>query len=74
MVRTSPVNSDGSRDAPLRSSIAGPRDAAQAALAELLQHQPEFSCRLARKRLFYVKDQAHLDIYIEGLRKAGVPE
>jgi TolB-like protein/Flp pilus assembly protein TadD len=50
------------------------QEASQAALAELLQRQPEFSCRLARKRLFYVKDPAHLDIYIEGLRKAGVPE
>ena len=49
-------------------------ETSQAALAELLQRQPEFSCRLARKRLFYVKDPAHLDIYIEGLRKAGVPE
>jgi hypothetical protein len=29
---------------------------------------------MARKRLFYVKDPAHLEIYIEGLRKAGVPE
>jgi len=44
------------------------------ALAELLQRQPDFSCRLARKRLFYIKDPVHLDIYVEGLRKAGVPE
>jgi len=50
------------------------RPEAQAALVELLQLQPDFSCRLARKRLFYIKDPVHLDIYVEGLRKAGVPE
>ena len=49
-------------------------EASQAALVELLQRKPEFSCRLARKRLFYIKDPVHLDIYVEGLRKAGVPE
>lgn len=49
-------------------------EASQAALVELLQHKPEFSCRLARKRLFYIKDPVHLEIYVEGLRKAGVPE
>jgi hypothetical protein len=49
-------------------------EASQAALVELLQRKPEFSCRLARKRLFYIKDPVHLDIYIEGLGKAGVPE
>jgi hypothetical protein len=26
------------------------------------------------KRLFFVKDPVHLDIYVDGLRKAGVPE
>lgn len=50
------------------------REASQVALVELLQRKPEFSCRLARKRLFYVKDPVHLDIYVDGLRKAGVPE
>jgi len=50
------------------------RPEAQAALVELLQRQPDFSARLARKRLFYIKDPLHLDIYIEGLRKGGVPE
>jgi adenylate cyclase len=49
-------------------------EASRAALVELLQRKPEFSCRLARKRLFYVKDPVHLDIYVDGLRKAGVPE
>jgi TolB-like protein/Tfp pilus assembly protein PilF len=49
-------------------------EASQVALVELLQRKPEFSCGLARKRLFYVKDPVHIDIYVDGLRKAGVPE
>ncbi len=42
------------------------------ALAELEQSKSNFSCALARERLFYIKDPAHLERYIEGLRKAGV--
>ena len=49
------------------------RDAA-AALTELQQLKPNFSCRLARQRLFFVKDPAHLDTYVEGLRRAGLRE
>jgi len=48
------------------------RPEASQALGALLQRQPDFSCRLARKRLFYIKDPLHLDIYVEGLREAGV--
>jgi TolB-like protein/DNA-binding winged helix-turn-helix (wHTH) protein len=44
------------------------------AIAELLQRKPEFSCGFARKRLFYVKNLLQLDGYVEGLRKAGIPE
>lgn len=44
------------------------------AVAELLQRKPEFSCGFARKRLFYVKNLLQLDGYVEGLRKAGIPE
>ena len=50
------------------------RPEASQALVALLQRQPDFSCGLARKRLFYIRDPVHLDIYVEGLRKAGVPE
>jgi hypothetical protein len=46
----------------------------KAALAELLKLKPEFSCQLARERLFYLEDQSQLDHYIDGLRKAGLPE
>lgn len=45
-----------------------------AAIVELRQRVPQFTCGFARKRLFYVKDPAHLQIYVEGLRRAGIGE
>lgn len=50
-----------------------PREVA-AALCELQQLKPGFSCSFARERLFFVKDPAHLDTYVEGLRRAGLQE
>jgi TolB-like protein/DNA-binding winged helix-turn-helix (wHTH) protein len=44
------------------------------AVAELLQRKPEFSRGFARKRLFYVRNPLQLDKYVEGLRRAGIPE
>jgi TolB-like protein/DNA-binding winged helix-turn-helix (wHTH) protein len=44
------------------------------AVTDLLQRKPEFSCGFARQRLFYVKNPVQLDVYVEGLRKAGIPE
>jgi tetratricopeptide (TPR) repeat protein len=44
------------------------------ALAELRERKPNFSCRFARERLFYIKDPEHLERYLAGLRKAGVAE
>jgi TolB-like protein/Tfp pilus assembly protein PilF len=44
------------------------------ARSELLQRQPAFSCAFAQRRLFYIKNPAHLEQYLKGLRKAGVPE
>ena len=49
-------------------------DDLRAAVSELLQLKQDFSCSLARKRLFYVKNPDQLELYIEGLRKAGMPE
>jgi len=45
-----------------------------AATAELLQRKPDFSCSFALKRLFYIKSPDQLELYIEGLRRAGIPE
>jgi DNA-binding SARP family transcriptional activator len=45
---------------------------AKAALQELLTLKPDFNREFARERLFYLRDQAQVDRYIEGLAKAGV--
>jgi hypothetical protein len=39
------------------------------AKAELLQRQSEFSCAFAGRRLFYIKNPAHIERYLDGLRK-----
>jgi TolB-like protein len=49
------------------------RDEMDAAVEELLERRPGFTCDLARQRLFYIKNRSHLDIYLQGLRKAGIP-
>ena len=43
------------------------------ATRELLQRKPDFSCSFARKRLFYIKSPNQLELYVEGLRRAGMP-
>lgn len=43
-------------------------------VADLLQRKPDFSCSFARKRLFYLKDPDQLALYLEGLRRAGIPD
>jgi TolB-like protein/Tfp pilus assembly protein PilF len=48
-------------------------DAVAAAVAELLRLRPDFTCRFARERLFYLRSEDQVNHYIEGLRKAGVP-
>lgn len=49
-------------------------DELDSALAELRKIKPDFTCRLARERLFYVKSQDQIALYLDGLRRAGVPE
>ncbi len=49
-------------------------DAAQIAASELLRRKPGFSLAYTRKRLFYIKSAAQVAQYIDGLRKAGLPE
>jgi TolB-like protein len=43
-----------------------------AAVSDLLQRKPDFSCSFARKRLFYLKDSGQLELYLEGLGRAGI--
>ncbi|WP_428356882.1 winged helix-turn-helix domain-containing tetratricopeptide repeat protein [Methyloprofundus sp.] len=44
------------------------------AKAQLLKELPEFSCAFAREKLFYLKRQEQIDLYIHGLEMAGIPE
>ncbi len=43
-----------------------------AAVAELMRRKPGFTCAFARERLFYIKESAHIERYVEGLRRAGI--
>lgn len=52
----------------------GDRGAAENTLRDLLAIKPAFSIEFARERLFYVKRADQLEIYLEGLRQAGVAE
>lgn len=49
-------------------------DEVQQAVAGLLQELPIFSCAFARQKLFYLRKQEQVELYIEGLQKAGIPE
>jgi TolB-like protein len=43
-----------------------------AAVADLRRHKPGFSGSFARERLFYIREAAHVERYVEGLRYAGL--
>ena len=43
-------------------------------VARLLIEKPNFSRAFAEKKLFYIKRPEQLALYLDGLRKAGVPE
>jgi hypothetical protein len=49
-------------------------DDARKTVERLLKEKPGFSCVFARKKLFYLKRSEQLQIYLDGLRKAGVPD
>ncbi len=56
-------------------SHMGRTEEARVAVEDLLRREPEFSsARFAEKFLFYVKDPGLIDPYVEGLRRAGLPE
>ncbi len=52
----------------------GKDDEASAALAELLQRKPEFSCSYARQHLFYLESDEQVEEYINALHHAGLRE
>ncbi|NKB49898.1 MAG: tetratricopeptide repeat protein [Alphaproteobacteria bacterium] len=47
---------------------------AERAVARLLAEKPNFSSAFAEKKLFFIKRPEQLALYLDGLRKAGVPE
>ena len=61
-------------DANLVSALGhlGTRAQAHEAAEALRRARPGFTCRFAEERLFYVKDRAQLDIFLDGLRRAGL--
>lgn len=44
------------------------------AVEELLKKKPKFTCSFAKKHLFYVKSKEQKERYVNGLRRAGIPE
>jgi TolB-like protein len=49
-------------------------DETRSAVQALLRHKSDFSCKFARSHLFYIKNEEQMDTYLEGLRRAGIPE
>lgn len=47
---------------------------AESAVRDLLQAKPGFSLAFAKEHLFYIKKSDQLAAYLDGLRKAGLPE
>ena len=47
-------------------------DEAQKSLQKLKKQNPNFSIEFAKEKLFYLKEQDQIDLYIDGLRSAGV--
>ena len=54
-------------------ALAGETDAARTAIEELRRVQADFSEDLIRRILLF-RDPAHLDLFLDGLRRAGLPE
>jgi len=50
----------------------GRDDEAKTALAELEELKPGLSCDYVRERLFYLRDPEQINLYVGGLRKAGL--
>ena len=49
-------------------------DEARTVRQELLKRKPDYSLSFVRRFVYYNKNSAHLKRYIDGLRKAGLPE
>ena len=49
-------------------------DEAEKLVQQLMMEKPNFSRAFARMKLFYIKLPEQIKLYMDGLRKAGVPE
>lgn len=52
----------------------GRSDEAAAAVEQLVAECPHFTVAYARRKLFFLKRSDQIDLYLRGLREAGVPE
>jgi TolB-like protein len=52
----------------------GRSDEADEAVIELREECPHFTVAYARRKLFFLKRSDQIDLYLQGLREAGVPE
>ena len=50
----------------------GQVEEATTAVNDLLRQRPGIDQKFVRERLFYLKDPAQVDIYVSGLKKAGL--
>jgi TolB-like protein/Tfp pilus assembly protein PilF len=50
----------------------GGKEEIDSAVKELLERKPNFSVAFARSRLFYVKSVEQIELYVEGLSRAGI--
>ncbi len=53
-------------------SHLGETETAAGSLEELKRDHPEISLELIRKRMFYLRDEGQISLYLDGLRKAGL--
>ena len=51
----------------------GNKEQAKLEFSHVFRERPQFSREFAKEKLFFVKDPAQLDIYLEGLKRAGIP-
>lgn len=52
----------------------GREQEAQTTVKRLLQQNPRFSIKFAKEKLFYLKMPEQIELYLDGLKMAGVPE
>lgn len=53
---------------------SGRQAEARKAVVDLMHRQPKFSRGFAEKKLYFLKRPEQLNLYLDGLRKAGVPD